>query len=104
MFVLPAALTSAVASCAASCACCAAGAAGRALANRSARLAYCAFFSATLVLAWVLRLGAEPVVKHLPCECWEDRGRNVPRAPAWRLAHLPPGRRDPRCLLCLAAW
>ena len=81
MFVVPAFLTSTLASCAASCACCAAGAAGRALASRSARLAYVLFFAASLGLAWVLRLGAEPVVKHLPCE-WRREGGG----PAWLLA------------------
>ena len=69
MFIIPAAATSCAASLAASCACWSAGALGRTIASRSARLAYVLFFSVSLLLAWVLRLGAEPLVKHLPCEC-----------------------------------
>lgn len=68
MFILPAAATSCAASLAASCACWSAGALGRSIASRSARLAFVGFFSLSLLLAWVLRLGAEPLVKHLPCE------------------------------------
>jgi hypothetical protein len=75
MFVLGA-LGATAASCAASvaatCACHAAGA----LASRSARLAYCVFFLASTLLAYVLREGAAPVVGHLPCElcrrCWRQ--------------------------------
>ena len=72
MFIIPAAATSCAASLAASCACWSAGALGRTIASRSARLAYVLFFSASLLLAWVLRLGAEPLVKHLPCELVES--------------------------------
>lgn len=68
MFILPAAATSCATSLAASCACWSAGALGRSIASRSARLAFVGFFSFSLALAWVLRLGAEPLVKHLPCE------------------------------------
>lgn len=68
MFIIPAAATSCAASLAASCACWSAGALGKSIASRSARLAFVGFFSFSLVLAWVLRLGAEPLVKHLPCE------------------------------------
>lgn len=68
MFIIPAAATSCAASLAASCACWSAGALGKSIASRSARLAFVGFFSFSLALAWVLRLGAEPLVKHLPCE------------------------------------
>ncbi len=70
MFVLGglgATAASCAASLAATCACHAAGAAGRALASRSARLAYCCFFLASTLLAYLLREGAAPVVGHLPC-------------------------------------
>ena len=70
MFVLGglgATAASCAASLAATCACHAAGAAGRALASRSARLAYCSFFLASTLLAYLLREGAAPVVGHLPC-------------------------------------
>ena len=75
MFIIPAAATSCAASLAASCACWSAGALGKSIASRSARLAFVGFFSLSLALAWVLRLGAEPLVKHLPCERLERGGR-----------------------------
>jgi serine incorporator 1/3 len=97
MFVLGglgATAASCAASIAATCACHAAGAAGRALASRSARLAYCAFFLASTLLAYVLRQGAAPVVAHLPCALMvfffgrTFRGRGERGWHGWRVSFL----------------
>ena len=79
MFIIPGAAASCAASLAASCACWSAGALGKSIASRSARLTFVGFFSFSLALAWVLRLGAEPLVKHLPCEGSRERDKERER-------------------------
>lgn len=59
---------SALASCAATCACTACGFASKEVMRRSARLAYCFLFTVAMILAWVLRDFAKPVMEKLPCE------------------------------------
>ncbi|KAK9823454.1 hypothetical protein WJX72_002870 [[Myrmecia] bisecta] len=65
MFVLSYA-GSALASCAAMCACQACGFAARETFRKSARLAYCVLFTLAMVLAWVLRDFARPLMEKIP--------------------------------------
>ncbi|KAK9835016.1 hypothetical protein WJX81_004736 [Elliptochloris bilobata] len=57
---------SALASCAATCACHACTFASKEVMRRSARLAYCALFMLAMVLAWILRDFAKPLIDKLP--------------------------------------
>ena len=59
---------SALASCAATCACNACGFASREVMRRSARLAYCFLFTLAMILAWILRDFAKPLMEKLPCK------------------------------------
>ncbi len=36
--------------------------------RKSARLAYCILFTLAMVLAWILRDFAKPIIDKLPCE------------------------------------
>lgn len=58
---------SALASCAATCACNACTFTSREVMRRSARLAYCFLFTLAMILAWVLRDFAKPLMEKLPC-------------------------------------
>ena len=58
----------ALASCAATCACNACGFASREVMRRSARLAYCFLFTMAMILAWVLRDFAKPLMEKIPCK------------------------------------
>jgi len=58
---------SALASCAATCACHACTFTSREIMRRSARLAYCFLFTLAMILAWVLRDFAKPLMEKLPC-------------------------------------
>lgn len=57
----------ALASCAATCACHACSFASREVMRKSARLAYCVLFTLAMVLAWVLRDFAKPLIDKIPC-------------------------------------
>ncbi|KAL8171351.1 hypothetical protein V2J09_023155 [Rumex salicifolius] len=48
------------------CGCCSSVASG--ISNRSARLGYCGLFGFSLILAWILREVAAPLLEHLSCE------------------------------------
>ena len=58
----------ALASCAATCACHACTITSKEVMRRSARLAYCFLFTLAMILAWVLRDFAKPLLEKLPCE------------------------------------
>lgn len=58
---------SALASCAATCACNACSFASKEMVRKSARLAYCVLFTLAMVLAWLLRDFAKPIIDKLPC-------------------------------------
>lgn len=58
----------ALASCAATCACNACTITSKEVMRRSARLAYCFLFTLAMILAWVLRDFARPLMEKLPCE------------------------------------
>ena len=66
MFILTSA-GSCLASCAAVCACQACQGVTREVLRKSARLAYCALFTTAMVLAWVLRDFAKPLIQKIPC-------------------------------------
>ncbi len=59
---------SCLASFAAMCACQACQGVTREVLRKSARLAYCALFTTAMVLAWVLRDFAKPLIQKIPCE------------------------------------
>ena len=56
-----------LASTAALCACQACTCVSREMLRKSARLAYCTLFFAAVVLSWVLRDFAKPLIEKLPC-------------------------------------
>jgi hypothetical protein len=58
---------SCLASACAGCACNLCTSAASAVSRRSARLAYCGLFAASLVLSLLLRQFATPLLKHIPC-------------------------------------
>ena len=64
----------AIASCAATCACQACVLSAQQL-RRTARLTYCVLFTLAMLLAWVLRDFAKPLMDKLPCEA-PDVGRS----------------------------
>ena len=57
-----------LASCAAVCACQACQCVTKEMLRKSARLAYCALFTLAMVLAWILRDFAKPLIEKIPCE------------------------------------
>ena len=57
-----------LASCAAMCACQACQCVTKEMLRKSARLAYCALFTLAMVLAWILRDFAKPLIEKIPCE------------------------------------
>ena len=67
MFILTSA-GSCLASVAAMCACQACQGVTREVLRKSARLAYCALFTTAMVLAWVLRDFAKPLIEKIPCK------------------------------------
>jgi hypothetical protein len=67
MFVVTS-LGACAASCAATCACAACRGVASGISRRSARLAYCGIFLLAMLLAWLLRDFAEPLLDHIPCE------------------------------------
>ena len=69
MFILTSA-GSCLASVAAVCACQACQGVTREVLRKSARLAYCALFTTAMVLAWVLRDFAKPLIEKIPCKSW----------------------------------
>ena len=68
MFMFGGWIGSALASCAATCACHACSFASREVMRKSARLAYCVLFTVAMLLAWVLRDFAKPILDKLPCK------------------------------------
>ncbi|KAJ7538267.1 hypothetical protein O6H91_11G040600 [Diphasiastrum complanatum] len=62
------------ASCCASCACEACKGVARGISRRSARIAYCGLFTLSLLLAWLLRDFAGPLLEkihyHMACMPW----------------------------------
>lgn len=67
MFI-PISLTTCLASTVASCACGCCTLATKEALSRSARLAWVVLFTISMVLAWVLRDVARPLLMKLPCE------------------------------------
>lgn len=59
---------SALASCAAVCACQCCQFVTKETMRRSARLAYCVLFTLAMLLAWVLRDFAKPLLEKIPCK------------------------------------
>ncbi len=57
-----------IASCAAALACNCCMSTTREALKSSARLAYCLLFTFSLILAWVLRDFAKPLLEKIPCE------------------------------------
>ena len=49
--------------------------------RRSARLAYCVLFTLAMILAWVLRDFAKPLIDKIPCKAsltlWPDASRTA---------------------------
>lgn len=72
MFILTSA-GSCLASFAAMCACQACQGVTREVLRKSARLAYCALFTTAMVLAWVLRDFAKPLIQKIPCKYLKRR-------------------------------
>ena len=44
----------------------------REMLRKSARMAYCVLFTFAMVLSWVLRDFAKPLIEKLPCEAFEQ--------------------------------
>ncbi|KAJ3686911.1 hypothetical protein LUZ61_016075 [Rhynchospora tenuis] len=59
-------VVSCLTSCCASCACGACMSAASAISQRSARLAYCGLFALSLILSWILREVAAPLLEKIP--------------------------------------
>ena len=59
---------SCLASCCAACACDACRTVVSGISRRSARIAYCGLFAFSLVVAWILREVAAPLMESLPCK------------------------------------
>ena len=63
------------ASAASACACCTLSAISREMTRRSARLAYSFLFFLAIVLSWIMRDFARPLIEKIPCEfCWGGGG------------------------------
>ena len=60
---------SCLASACAGCTCNLCTSAASAVTRRSARIAYCGLFAASLILSFLLRQFAVPLLKHIPCTC-----------------------------------
>ncbi|VAH49061.1 unnamed protein product [Triticum turgidum subsp. durum] len=58
---------SCLASACAGCACNLCTSAAASVTRRSARLAYCGLFAASLILSFLLRQFAAPLLQHIPC-------------------------------------
>jgi hypothetical protein len=59
---------SCLASCCASCACEACKGVAGGISRRSARIAYCGLFALSLIVSWVLRDFAGPLLAKIPCK------------------------------------
>ena len=57
-----------LASCCAGCACDACRTVVSSISRRSARIAYCGLFALSLVVSWILREVAAPLMEKLPCK------------------------------------
>ncbi|RRT55833.1 hypothetical protein BHE74_00056816 [Ensete ventricosum] len=76
-------VASCLASCCATCTCglCTSVAAG--ISRRSARLAYCGLFALSLIISWILREVAAPLLEKIPCRFDASIGINT-------FTHAPP--------------
>ena len=59
-----------LASCCAACACEACRSVVGGISRRSARIAYCGLFAFSLIVSWILREVAAPLMEKLPCKPW----------------------------------
>jgi len=59
---------SCLASCCASCACAACTGVVGSISRRSARIAYCGLFALSLIVSWILRDFAGPLLAKIPCK------------------------------------
>lgn len=59
---------SCLASCCAACACDACRTVVSGISRRSARIAYCGLFALSLIVSWILREVAAPLMEKLPCK------------------------------------
>lgn len=59
---------SCLASCCAACACNACQTVVSGISRRSARIAYCGLFALSLIVAWILREVAAPLMEKIPCK------------------------------------
>ena len=59
---------SCLASCCAACACDACRTVVSGISRRSARIAYCGLFGLSLIVSWILREVAAPLMEKLPCK------------------------------------
>ena len=59
---------SCLASCCAACACDACRTVVSSISRRSARIAYCGLFALSLIVSWILREVAAPLMEKLPCK------------------------------------
>lgn len=60
---------SCLASCCAACACDACRTVVSGISRRSARIAYCGLFALSLIVSWILREVAAPLMEKIPCKC-----------------------------------
>lgn len=59
---------SCLASCCAACACDACRTVVSGISRRSARIAYCGLFALSLIVSWILREVAAPLMEKIPCK------------------------------------
>lgn len=77
-------LASYAASCCGALACSGFRLIGTSITSSSARAAYCSFFALSLIIQWILRYQAKPLIEKMPCAfiCAPSRRRNS-RRNAW---------------------
>lgn len=63
---------SCLASCCAACACDACRTVVSGISRRSARIAYCGLFGLSLIVSWILREVAAPLMEKIPCKTLND--------------------------------